>query len=175
MAPLQSLQHGANLLLLCAHFILLLWSRRRLVEDTQDILESIPARLTPSLIQRLANCGAIQPAFCMFSMGSGSVPPLEKDFHSQLFGTGLIEYDPANGAGNALIMSAKDCLKSLRVSPFRRACFGHALCVHIPRTSGTRRLWQGKLRYRCLSSMPVPVDDNRANRSCRAVCAAKRG
>src|ERR1700730_6210287 len=69
-------------------------------------------------------------------------PPLQKDFHRQFLRAGLVMNDPANDAGNALIVSTKNRIQSFGVGDFHLARFGHASCVHIPRTYETRILWR---------------------------------
>ena len=70
-------------------------------------------------------------------------PPLQKDLHGQFLRAGLVMNNPANDAGNALIVSTKNRIESFAATYLHLASFGHASCVHIPRTNETRGLWQG--------------------------------
>src|ERR1700722_21314 len=64
--------------------------------------------------------------------------------------------DPANDAGNALIVNSENRIQSFRFGDFHLARFGHASCVHIPRTLETRLLWQGS-DERDLGTIRIPV------------------
>ena len=75
-------------------------------------------------------------------MGRGVPPPLEKDFDRQFLRAGLVVDNPADHPGNALVMCAKDRIQFVGVVDSSLARYGHALCVHIPRTNGRQILWQ---------------------------------
>ncbi len=69
-------------------------------------------------------------------------PPLQKDFHRQFLRAGLVMNDPANDAGNAVIVGTKNRIQSFGVGDFHFARFGHTSSVHIPRTYEAQILWQ---------------------------------
>ena len=50
--------------------------------------------------------------------------------------------DPADDAGNALVVCAKDCIQGISVLGSHLGCYRHAPYVHIPRTPGKQFLWQ---------------------------------
>jgi|ERR1700683_4819930 len=142
MTPIQSSEHGSHPVPLGVDGVQVLRRRRRLADETEKALESLPACLASQFVQRLTYGGPIKPPLRVRSMCWRIPPPLQKNFHRQFFRAGLVMSDPANDAGNALIMGTKNSIQSFGPSDFHLDWFGYASCVHIPRTNEAQSLWQ---------------------------------
>jgi hypothetical protein len=110
LAPAESGQNAANLLLLLCCGVRFLRVRRRPRDAEQPFIALAPI-LPAQLIERDANRAPIEPAAGLLSLRAWIPPESPKDLNRQFLRAGRVSDDSGNDAGNAFVMNVKDGLE----------------------------------------------------------------
>lgn len=136
MTPAQRREDSSCLLLPYVGGVYLLRRGRRPAEEAEETLKSLSPPLASPFVYRLANCGSIEPAFRVGDLSGRAAPPLQKDLDRQFFRPCLIMDDSADNTGDARVMHPKECVQRFCIVSRYVSWYGHARCVHTPRTRG---------------------------------------
>src|SRR6202011_3113326 len=80
-------------------------------DKSKEAFVARPARSPPQLIQTFSYRRPVQPRFRLLSLSFRAPPQLQKHLYCKFFRSCRIVDDPANNAGNALVLSAEHCLE----------------------------------------------------------------